>query len=227
MLNLLVIAHPDDEILGYGGTGCVSISKGEIVQPIILCGQVNARTNKPNNTKLLSDIEKANSFLGFNKPVLAGYPNLQMNTLSHIDIVKFIEEQIIKFSPNRIFTHHPNDLNNDHHIVANACMAASRVGQRNSSLDMFKGLYFMEILSSTEWSYDIGHLGFNPNIFVDISTTINDKINSLRCYEGVIRDSPHPRSVDVIKSLANFRGAQVGYKYAEAFQVCYQRGLDV
>ena len=84
----------------------------------------------------------------------------------------------------------------------------------------------MEILSSTEWSYDYGRKGFNPNVFVDIEESIDLKLKSLSCYRYVMRDSPHPRSEKVLKALATFRGAQIGYSYAESFEVCFQRGLN-
>ena len=225
MLNLIVVSHPDDEILGYGGTGYISKLNGDNIQPVILCGQVNARSKKPTNPELMLDIKNANEFLGFNSPILGNFPNLNLNTLPHLDIVRFIEDQIIRFKPDRIFTHHPNDLNDDHRIVSNACMAASRINQRNSSIKAIKALYFMEILSSTEWSYDLGRQGFNPNIFVDISESIVKKEEALRCYRNVMRDWPHPRSKEVLEALATFRGSQIGYKYAEAFQICYQRNL--
>ena len=225
MLNLIVVSHPDDEILGFGGTGYVCKLKGEIIQPVILCGKVVARTKKPTDPELINDIKEANNLLGFNEPSLGDFPNLSMNTIPHLSIVKFIENQILKFKPDRIFTHHPNDINDDHKIVSNACLAASRLSQRNPTVKPIKALYFMEILSSTEWSYDMGRQGFNPNIFIDISNSIIKKIDSLKCYRNVMRESPHPRSEEVLKALATFRGSQIGYKYAEAFQICYQRDL--
>lgn len=223
MLNLVIVAHPDDEILGFGGSGYTKTMNGELVQPVILCGKVNARTRKPEDKLLQEDIEKANNLLGFNSPILGDFPNLAMNTIPHLKIVQFIEDQIIKFKPDRIFTHHPNDLNDDHRQVSNACVAASRFNQRNLNKESIKGVYFMEILSSTEWAYQNGHLGFNPNIFVDINESLTKKLESLDCYRNVMRKSPHPRSESVVKALAKYRGAQIGFKYAESFQICYQR----
>ena len=98
--NILVIAaHPDDEILGFGGTGAVLLDKGETVQPIILCGQVLERSKRPESKKLLDDMKKANKVIGFNEPIIANFPNLSMNTISSIEIVKFIEQQLINFQP--------------------------------------------------------------------------------------------------------------------------------
>ena len=226
MLNLIVVAHPDDEILGYGGTGYLEQKNGIVIQPLILCSEVSERNLRPTDQDLFNDMNNANKLLGFNKPVLGRFPNLKLNTVPHIELVKFIEKNIIEFAPENIFTHHPNDLNNDHQQISHACMAASRLSQRNMNIPYIKGLYFMEILSSTEWSYDQGHLGFNPHIYKNITESINIKLQALSEYRNVIRNNPHPRSKEVIKSLSNYRGAQIGYKYAEAFQVCFQRGFN-
>ena len=84
MINLIVVAHPDDEILGFGGTGAKLVKKGEIVQPIILSGNVQARSKRPEDNELLKNIIEANQYLGFNKPVLGDFPNIRMNNVDHI-----------------------------------------------------------------------------------------------------------------------------------------------
>ena len=89
-VNLIVVAHPDDEVLGFGGTGANLVKQGEVVQPIILCGNVKARTKRPKSSNLYDNMISANQCLGFNVPVLGKFPNIRMNTIDHIDIVKFI-----------------------------------------------------------------------------------------------------------------------------------------
>ena len=225
MLNLIIVSHPDDEILGYGGTGFLERKRGTTIQPVILCGEVEARNKRPENKEFLKDMINANSILGFNKPILGNFPNLKMNIIPHIEIVQFIEKIILDLSPNNIFTHHPNDLNDDHVQVSKACLAASRIYQRNNSINNLNGLYFMEVLSSTEWSYDNGRKGFNPQVFVDIHQALEMKIKALSCYRNVMRKSPHPRSEEVLKALSLYRGAQIGFQFAEAFEVCFSRGF--
>ncbi len=102
--NLVVVAHPDDEILGFGGAGAVCVKNGEIVQPVILSGGVDARTHRPTDAELFDDMINANQTLGFEKPILGSFPNIRMNTISHLDLVQFIEAQIETFQPDRIFT---------------------------------------------------------------------------------------------------------------------------
>ena len=225
-VSLVVIAHPDDEILGFGGAGSTLAEKGETVQPVLLCGDVDARRLKPSNKELYADMLLANSRVGFAEPVLGDFPNIRMNTLPHVEIVQFIEQQIEQFQPTRIFTHHPGDLNDDHVQVSKACQAAARLFQRRSDMRPLEELYFMEILSSTEWSFASGSSAFQPNTFVEIGEHgVERKIEALSCYRNVMRDFPHPRSVEALRGLAAYRGAQAGLDYAEAFQLVFKRGL--
>ena len=225
MINLVVVAHPDDEILGFGGTGAKLVREGEVVQPIILCGNVQERVNRPHIQDLYNNMIEANQYLGFNIPVLGEFPNIRMNTVDHIEIVKFIEQQIIKFQPNRIFTHHPSDLNDDHVHTAKACLPAARLFQRRVNIRPLDAIYFMEILSSTDWSFPMVKKKFEPDTFIDISQTHEVKLQALSKYKDVMRPSPHPRSIEVLNGHARVRGSQCGYEYAEAFQSVFKRGI--
>ena len=225
MINLVVVAHPDDEILGFGGTGAKLAREGEVVQPIILCGNVQERVKRPDIQDLYNNMIEANQYLGFNTPVLGEFPNIRMNTVDHIEIVKFIEQQIIKFQPNRIFTHHPSDLNDDHVHTAKACLPAARLFQRRVNIRPLDAIYFMEILSSTDWSFPMVKKKFEPDTFIDISQTHEVKLQALSKYKDVMRPSPHPRSIEVLNGHARVRGSQCGYEYAEAFQSVFKRGI--
>ena len=222
-VNLIVVAHPDDEILGFGGTGAKLVKLGEIVQPIILCGDVNARSNRPSSDDLYNNIIDANKFLGFNEPILGDFPNIKMNNVNHIELVEFIEQQILKFQPTRIFTHHPSDLNDDHNKTAMACLPAARLFQRQIDVKPLKAIYFMEILSSTDWSFSAVKKSFEPDTFINITETLQLKLDALSKYKNVMRLAPHPRSDEVLTSHARTRGAQSDYQYAEAFQLVFKR----
>ena len=223
--NLIVVAHPDDEILGFGATGAKLAGFGEIIQPVILCGNVHARGRRPSDTELAEDIAKANNVVGFEDPALGEFPNLRMNTIAQIEIVEFIEASIARYSPHRVFTHHPADLNDDHRQVARACLAAFRLFQRRPDVGPPQSIHYMEIQSATDWAIDTTLSQFSPNLFVEIGEYLDTKLEALSCYRNVMRDFPHPRSDEAIRGLAAYRGAQGGQKYSEAFETVMQRDL--
>jgi LmbE family N-acetylglucosaminyl deacetylase len=221
--NLVVVSHPDDEILGFGGTGSMLAALGETVIPVILCGEVKERTGRPGDKALRDDIIAANRHLGFCVPELGHFPNIRMNTVDHVDIVQYIEEKIERYQPTRIFTHHPGDLNDDHVKTAKACMVAARLFQRRSSVRPLSAIYYMEILSSTDWSFPAMSNLFIPDTYSDITSKLDQKLEALSLYSGVMRPAPHPRSEQVIRGHAAFRGGQCGHLYAEAFQTAFRR----
>jgi len=226
MLNLVVVAHPDDEILGFGATGAKLALAGEIVQAVILCGHVGARALRPTDVELSEDILAASRVVGFSTPVMGSFPNIKMNTVPHLDIVRFIEDQIAIFQPDRIFTHHVGDLNDDHLQVARACLAAARYFQRRAQIKGPNSIHTMEIPSSTDWGFASTSHQYMPNLFVDIDTKCLElKIRALACYRKVMRDCPHPRSREGLTSLATFRGGQGGFRFAESFQTVFQRNF--
>jgi LmbE family N-acetylglucosaminyl deacetylase len=226
VVNLVIAAHPDDEILGFGGTGAKFVARGEIVQPILLCGQVDVRTQRPSDLELSEDIANAAGEVGFASPVLGDFPNLRLNTVPHIALVQFIERQIEAFAPDRVFTHHPGDLNDDHRQIAGACFAAARLFQRNSNVAPLKSLHCMEIPSATDWRFPTLGPVFEPNEYVGIDATIDAKLAALAKYRKVMRPFPHPRSGEAIRGLAAMRGGECGLGHAEAFQTVFSAWFD-
>ena len=222
-VNLVIVAHPDDEILGFGATGAKLAARGEVVRPIILCGNVHVRDRRPSDHELAEDIANANKTVGFEKPTLGDFPNLRMNTVPHIEIVEFIEKNIAEYNPHRVFTHHPADLNDDHRQVSRSCLAAFRLFQRRPEVAPPKSLHFMEIQSATDWSIDTSLAAFRPNLYIEITAELEVKLEALSCYRNVMREYPHPRSEEAIRGLAAYRGAQSGQKYSEAFETVFQR----
>ena len=226
MVNLVVAAHPDDEILGFGGAGAKFVARGETVQPVLLCGKVDVRTQRPSDGELAEDVAKANATVGFSDPVLGDFPNIRLNTVPHVELVQFIEKQIALYQPDRIFTHHPGDLNDDHVQVAKACFAAARYFQRRSDLKPLKSLHCMEIPSSTDWGFPKLGPAFEANEYVAIDNTLDTKLAALDCYRNVMRPFPHSRSTEVIRGLAAVRGAECGLGYAEAFQTVFSSQMN-
>jgi len=179
---------------------------------------VKARRNRPDQEILKLNTIKAQEIIGAHPPILGPFPNIQFNTIPHLDLVQFIEKHIEALSPDIIVTHHPYDLNNDHYHTSKACQAAVRLFQRKP-IKPIKGFYFMEIPSSTDWAFPVDGQQFKADTFLEIGEQgLSKKIQALYAYEGVMRPYPHPRSDEAIRALALYRGSQVGRNLCEAFQ---------
>jgi LmbE family N-acetylglucosaminyl deacetylase len=223
MKVLIVVAHPDDEVLGCGATGAALADAGCSVRACLLSAGVGARGGRPTDEDLATDIERAQRILRFGEPFLGPFPNIQLNTVAHLDLVKFIEQALVESGAQVVFTHHPADVNDDHLQTSRACQAAVRLFQRRAGVPRIERVYFSEILSSTDWALP-GVPQFAPDTFVDAGGYLERKIEALRAYRGVMRDAPHPRSEQVLRGLAHYRGGQSGFIEAEAFQGAFATG---
>jgi LmbE family N-acetylglucosaminyl deacetylase len=221
---LVVVAHPDDEVLGAGATILKLSQAGYEINVCILSGEVEARNNRPTLDKLNQDINQAVNILGINKVIKGPFPNIAFNTVKHLELVQFIEKTIIETGAEVVFTHHPADLNNDHYQTSIACQAAVRLFQRRADVKPIRELLFMEVPSATEWALNTSTRQFTPNVFIEVGEErIDKKIEALFAYRGVMRDYPHPRSKESLKGLAAYRGTQAGMRYAEAFESVFRR----
>lgn len=224
MSYLVVVAHPDDEVLGAGATMYRLCQQGEEVNVCIMSGQAEARSLRPTDYELNEDTNASLMLLGINQSFLGEFPNIKLNTVPHLDLVRFIEDAIIKTEADIIITHHPSDLNNDHLHTSLACQEAARLFQRNPKYKPLKELLFMEVPSATEWALNFSMNDFRPDTFIEVGEeAVEKKIEALSQYRGVMRPYPHPRSDESIKGLAAFRGSQSGCNYAEAFQTALRR----
>ena len=222
MKYLIVVAHPDDEVLGAGATINKLIKSGNDVAVCTMANHAAARANISDT--LADDQKKAMDILGVKKDYSAGFPNIKMNTVPHLELVQFIEKCIEDFGAEAIITHHPSDTNIDHQETSKAAQAACRLFQRKSGVPALKLFLYMEVSSSTEWSLDSSSNRFIPNYFVEIGRDgLETKLKALQAYKGVMRDYPHPRSEEAIRGLAAFRGSQVGCIFAESFECVFGR----
>jgi N-acetylglucosamine malate deacetylase 1 len=219
---LLVVAHPDDEVLLAGASCHVWTKAGLEVASCILVGSAGARTRRPSDEDLSDDLRRAHKVLGIERIITGGFPNIALNTIPHLELVQFIEEAITRVRPDMIVTHHPGDLNDDHHQASRACQAAARLYQRGGTTKPLKTLMFGEVLSSTDWAYPTDTRPFQPNTFIEVGAPgLERKLAALACYRDVMRPYPHPRSEAAIRSLATVRGAEAGLPFAEAFQLAF------
>jgi len=213
MKILIIAAHMDDEVLGCGGTISKHIDEGNEVAVIYICGRAYFNVITKKMLKREEDCaRKVCNLLGIN---YFKFLHLHDEQLDHriIDVVKPIEEEIIKFKPDIIYTHHRADNNQDHKAVFNATMIATR-----SSADWQpQKVYCYEVLSSTEQSPQFNEYSYLPTTYVDIEKYLDKKIEAFECYKYEMHPYPHPRSPEAIKALAMYRGMTVNLKYAEAF----------
>ena len=220
---LVVAAHPDDEILGCGGTISKLSKKGYEIRILILGEGITSRQQERNPDaaekllmKLHSEVSKAAKIVGAKSATVLNFPDNRFDGVDLLEIIKEIEKVKNEFKPEIIFTHHPYDLNVDHRVTFNAVITASRPLQGES----VKEIYSFEIPSSTEWQYQNSINSFHPQCFFSLSKTdITKKIKAMEVYSGEKRKYPHPRSSQALLQLAGFRGTQCGNNLAESFEI--------
>lgn len=220
MKYLLVVAHPDDEVLGAGASMFRWSREGHHIDVAIMCTEAKARAFRPEDKELDEDLNASSDFLGIHRKFEAIFPNIEMNTVPHLKLVQFIESAIRESEPDIIITHHPADTNNDHLQTSMACQEAVRLFQRRPEVKRVRELWYMEVPSCTEWKINSAMVTFNPNCYVEVGKEgVDAKVKALSMYRGVMRPYPHPRSAEFIEGLAAYRGGQWGLMYAEAFEV--------
>ena len=220
MKYLIVVAHPDDEVLGAGASIWKWSQNGNQVDVCIMCMEAKARAFRPEDNELEDDTHNAIKSLGVDRIFEATFPNIEMNMVPHLKLVQFIESAIRESEPDVVITHHPADTNNDHMQTSMACQEAVRLFQRRPEVKRIREFWYMEVPSCTEWKINNAFQSFNPNCFVEVGKEgVDAKIKALSMYRGVMRPYPHPRSAEYISGLAAVRGGQWGVNYAEAFEV--------
>jgi len=216
--HLVIAAHPDDEVLGCGGTIAKLAAVPEAVHVAILGEGITSRYDDRDDAEqilieaLHERAREVASFLGASEVYLQKLPDNRFDSIDLLDIVKTVEELVDASNPDVIYTHSGSDLNVDHRIVQQAVLTATRPQADNS----VKDIYGFEVPSSTEWAFGEMNGTFDPKRFVDISGTIETKIEAMEMYESEARKFPHPRSPEAVRSLAKRRGSQSGFSAAEA-----------
>ncbi len=213
---LVVVAHPDDEVLGCGGTIIKYKKQGKKIFLLTMTDGVSSRDKSTyiKSKERKEACKKAGKIMGISKIFFNNLYDNELDLISNLKLTKIIEDVIKKVKPNTILTHFNHDLNIDHKKVSNAVITACRPRINN---DVSKILFF-EVLSSTEWNINSKNKNvFLPNWYEDISTTFNKKMKALECYGKELRKFPHSRSKKGIKLLSEFRGMASGCKNAEAF----------
>lgn len=210
---LVVMAHPDDEILGAGGTIARLVAEGRIVSWLLLSSGVGARSNHDPSERLRS-CETAARTLGVHDVVVHDLPDNRFDSVDLLDVTRLVEEAVDRTEPDTVLTHHGGDLNVDHRVTHKAVLTATRPTPQCS----VRTVLGAEIPSSTEWAFD-AVAPFTPSVFIDISSTIETKLAAFAAYMDEVRPAPHPRSSESLRALATVRGAAAGVPAAEAFEL--------
>jgi len=217
MKNIIIIsAHPDDEILGAGGTILKHIKQGDNVYWLITTNILNLKNfSQDQILKRNKEIEAIKNKVGFKKLFILDYPAANLSSSSLISMVPKISDVFNEVKPEIVYCVNRTDAHSDHLFTFNAVMACTK----SFRYPFIKKVLLYECISETEFAPAIPEKVFQPNYFIDISNFIDDKINLMKIYESELGSHPFPRSIRNIKALATFRGATCGVEYAEAFQL--------
>lgn len=215
---VVIAAHPDDEVLGCGGTIAKLSQSGHEVHVLLLADGETSRSDQVKNQQIkqrFSEAQLACKIMGCTSLEQMGFPDNRLDSLDLLNVVKVVENFITLHNPSSVLTHHAGDVNIDHRVVHEAVVVACR----QLPLSTLRELLFFQVPSSTEWRPPCSLAPFTPNWFVDITSTIAVKLEALKVYENELRDFPHPRSLQAVHALSQWHGATVGVAAAEAFML--------
>lgn len=220
---LVIAAHPDDEVLGCGGTLIKAAAAGAEIHLAFLADGIGARHPDPAHRQAELDQRRAAArtaadILGAASIHFGDLPDNRLDSVPLLDLTQRVEALIARHRPTTLLTHHAGDLNIDHRRTHQAVMTACRPQPGHP----VRTLLCFEVPSSTEWQPPGSGTPFTPNWFVDIGATLDGKLAALAAYAAEVRDWPHPRSGAGVEYLARWRGASVGCEAAEAFMLARQ-----
>lgn len=212
---LAIGAHPDDEVLGVGGSLARHVDEGDEVHVLLIGEGPLSRegTGDSDADRAKLSAKKASKILGVHGLNFENFPDNRFDEKPRLDLVKCILGHIERIKPSIVYTHHYKDLNIDHRYTSEAVQVACRALPGSP----VKAIYFWETLSSTEWA--VRRNSFYPQFYVDISKQLDRKLKAMKEYADELREYPHPRSFKGIEALAQVRGMESGFMAAEAFEV--------
>ena len=213
-MNILIIApHPDDEVLGCGGTIAKYSRQGDDVYLCIVTKAYSPEWPEDEIKERREEVLRVNEILGIRKTYFLGFPTVKLDTISQKELNDSITQVINGVEPEVLYIPYNGDINKDHRLVFDAALVAARP-KSNSPI---KKILAYETLSETGWGAPFMENAFTPNIYVDISEALETKLKAMAAYKTELKEYPHPRSLEAITSLARLRGVSVGVKAAEAF----------
>lgn len=218
---LVVAAHPDDEVLGAGGTIAKLKNQGCEVHALIVTD--GSSTQYAGDEDILNakyvEADAAAAILKMDKIIQWDFPDMRLDSVDHVEINKRLEELLSAEKYDTVISQEFGDINMDHRMVYQSVSVAVRPHPFQNVRNFLT--YYVN--SSSEWGVVLNSDGFKPNLFVDIEETIDLKLDSMAEYKSELRDYPHPRSIKAIRISAQYFGNMAGYKFAEPFRVVYSR----
>jgi LmbE family N-acetylglucosaminyl deacetylase len=211
MKVLVVAVHPDDESLGAGGTLLKHKANGDEIHWLIITKSENEEFQKVRN----QEISKVNTEYSFTKVHELGFSTTKLNDTNFSDIVSSIGRVLAEVAPEVIYVPFFNDVHTDHQVVSKALGSCTKTFRYPS----VKRVLMMETISETEFALNNPAQNFSPNYFVDISDHIDQKIKILNIYKSEMGEAPFPRSNEVIRALAIYRGSTCNSSFAESFML--------
>lgn len=215
---LVIAAHPDDEVLGMGGTIAKLVKEGNEVNILIVTDGSSSQYRDSSDLQKIIDDKKKETLacakvMGVKDVYYGNLPDMQLDTIPHIQINQVIESAIYQLKPDAVYTHFWGDVNLDHQNVYKSTLVAVRpvMGQ------VVKELYCYCVPSSTEWTPNKADTMFMPNVFVDIIDVVEQKYEAFSKYSTELRDYPHPRSIQYLRETDKAAGLRVGLLCAEQF----------
>ena len=210
---LVVAPHPDDEILGCGGTIARHVSQGDTVYVCIVTTAYTPDWSKEYIEHRHTEITNSNSILGIKKTFFLDFPTAKLDTISRKEINESLHSVVQRLKPEVVYIPHGGDIHLDHRIVHESALVALRPSSNSSTIRTLA----YETLSETEWGRSLKH--FIPNVFVDITDFLELKKNAMKAYGSELRQEPNPRSLNSIEALARKRGSEVNVSCAESFML--------
>lgn len=213
---IVISAHPDDEILGAGGTLLKHKKNGDKIYWLITTNIFEEQGfSKERVFSRQREIEKVSEALGAEKVFMLDYPTMSLSTSTLIEMVPKISKVFTEIEPEIVYCLNRSDAHSDHRITFDAVMACTK----SFRYPFIKQVLMYECISETEFAPQLPEKVFIPNYFVDISPFLEEKLELMKIYESEVGEHPFPRSLRNIEALATYRGASVGVEYAEAFQL--------
>ncbi len=217
MKNIIIIsAHPDDEVLGAGGTLLKHKRKGDYIYWLITTNVFEEQGfSKERVMSRQKEIEQVAKKLGMKKVFKLDFPTMSLSTESLIDMVPKVSKVFTEVEPEIVYCLNRSDAHSDHRITFDAVMACTK----SFRYPFVKQVLMYECISETEFAPQLHEKVFIPNYFVDVTDFFEEKIEIMKIYASEIGEHPFPRSLRNMEALATYRGASVGVEYAEAFQL--------